>query len=79
MSAKGKNMNRNQGIAVAEPAHPDQERFIQAILDGAAELWQNRCEPVDPSASSSDREAAARLRELRSRSTAYGLAFGHRE
>lgn len=72
-------MNRNQGVVVAEPSNPEQQRFIQAILNGASELWQTRRDETTLTSSFNDREAAARLRELRSRSDAYGLAFGHRE
>lgn len=72
-------MNRSQGVLVAESSNPDQGRFIQAILKGTSELWQTRRDETTVVTSVVDREAAVRLRELRSRSNAYGLAFGHRE
>lgn len=72
-------MNRSQGVVVAETSNPEQERFIQAILQGTSELRQSRLEDAMVMPSVYDRESAARLRELRSRSNAHGLAFGHRE
>lgn len=72
-------MNRSQGVVVAETSNPEQERFIEAILKGTSELWQTRRDETAVVSSVYDREAAVRLRELRSRSNAYGLAFGHRE
>lgn len=72
-------MNRSQGVVVAEASNPEQERFIQAILKGTSDLWQTRHDRAADTAAVNDRESAARLRELRSRSDAYGLAFGHRE
>ncbi|MBI5670932.1 MAG: hypothetical protein HZC41_23310 [Chloroflexi bacterium] len=72
-------MNRSQGVIVTETSNPEQERFIQAILQGTSELRQSRHEDAMVMPSVHDREAAARLRELRSRSNAQSLAFGYRE
>lgn len=72
-------MNRSQGVVVADASNPEQERFIQAILQGTSELRQSQTEDVTVMPSIHDREAAARLRELRSRSNAQAFAFGYRE
>jgi hypothetical protein len=56
-----------------------QERFVQAILELADEVRQTRRERPETNEFVDSRETIERLRELRSRSTAYGLAFGHRE
>jgi hypothetical protein len=72
-------MNRGKAAAAAGPSRQDQERFIQAILEGASELGQTRRDPASITPSGDDRESSARLRELRSRSNALALAFGYRE
>ncbi len=72
-------MNRSSSVVVAEPANPEHQRFIEAILKGAADLQQPHRDASASTVSVYDREATARLRELRFRSNAHALAFGHRE
>lgn len=72
-------MNRSRSVVVAETSNPEQERFIEAILKGAADLQSTRRDDSTLVASVYDREATARLREVRFRANAHGLAFGHRE
>jgi len=72
-------MNRSTGVVVAETSNPEQERFIEAILKGAATLRQSQHDSSASAPSVYDREATARLRELRFRGNAHALAFGHRE
>lgn len=72
-------MNRGKAATAVGASRTEQERFIQAVLEGVSDLWKTRHDPASITLVGDDRETSARLRELRSRSNAQALAFGHRE